>query len=141
ASVPRPKFGQRAVGGRMPPLSEFPRPAEDSTGNDGPEIRLHPPGPMSRGAAARLEALECPAFVQRRSRGGDGEHVPPIVLATGLVSNVYDVDGNRYVDLVAGFGALLLGHGATAVVRSLEAQADRMMQGLGDVYSADAKIA
>ena len=32
-------------------------------------------------------------------------------LRDGAGRNVFDVDGNRYVDLAAGFGALLLGHG------------------------------
>jgi hypothetical protein len=44
----------------------------------------------------------------------------PIVLASGKGSNVFDVDGNRYVDLAAGFGAVLLGHGAPSVTRALE---------------------
>ena len=39
----------------------------------------------------------------------------PIVLASGRGSNIEDVDGNRFVDLVAGFGSVLLGHGAAAV--------------------------
>ena len=65
----------------------------------------------------------------------------PIVLASGRGSNLFDVDGNRYVDLCAGFGALLLGHGATPVLRAVEAQAERLLQALGDVYAADTKVA
>jgi 4-aminobutyrate aminotransferase-like enzyme len=68
---------------------------------------------------------------------------PPsgIVYASGRGSNVSDVDGNRYVDLAGGFGALLLGHVHPALQRVLGLQAARLMQALGDLYPADAKIA
>ena len=125
------------------PLSEFPLPAADAAGDEPPEIHVAPPGPMSRSAAKRLAAVECPAFGQRRDARAEqsGLDMLPIVLASGKGSNLYDVDNNRYVDLIAGFGALLLGHGATPVLRSVEGQAARLLMGLGDVYSADAKIA
>jgi 4-aminobutyrate aminotransferase/(S)-3-amino-2-methylpropionate transaminase len=64
-----------------------------------------------------------------------------IVYQTGVGSNVVDVDGNRYVDLAAGFGALLTGHGHPAVLRVLSIQAARLTQALGDLYPSDAKIA
>jgi 4-aminobutyrate aminotransferase/(S)-3-amino-2-methylpropionate transaminase len=68
---------------------------------------------------------------------------PPsgIVYATGRGSNVNDVDGNRYVDLAGGFGALLLGHRHSAVQRVLTLQSERLLHALGDLYPADAKIA
>jgi 4-aminobutyrate aminotransferase / (S)-3-amino-2-methylpropionate transaminase / 5-aminovalerate transaminase len=121
------------------PLSEFPVATEETSGDEPPEIKVAPPGPMSKSAAARLEKVECPAFAARREarQGDDG---PPIVLMTGRGSNLYDVDGNRYVDLAAGFGSLLLGHAATSVARAMEAQGDRLIQALGDVYVGDAKI-
>lgn len=127
----------------MAPLSEFPLPAEDAAGDLPPEIRVSPPGPMSKSANARLEKVECPSFARRRDAraAAGGVDMAPIVLASGRGSNVYDVDGNRYVDLVAGFGSLLVGHGATSLARAMEAQSDRMVQALGDVYAADAKIA
>ena len=64
----------------------------------------------------------------------------PVVLASGNGANVFDVDNNRYVDLIAGFGALLLGHGAAPVLRTIEGQAARLLMGLGDVYATDAKV-
>jgi 4-aminobutyrate aminotransferase/(S)-3-amino-2-methylpropionate transaminase len=67
---------------------------------------------------------------------------PPkaIVYATGQGSNLIDVDGNRYVDLAAGFGSLLLGHRHPSVVRALKQQADRLLQSMGDVHPSDVKI-
>ncbi len=111
-------------------------------GDEPPEIRVAPPGPRSRALAARLEALECPAFGRRRSDRAtiSGVSAAPIVLASGLGVNVVDADENRYVDLAAGFGALLLGHSAAPVVEAARAQAERLVQALGDVYSADIKV-
>jgi len=64
-----------------------------------------------------------------------------IVYASAKGSNVLDVDGNRYVDLAAGFGALLLGHAHPSLLRTLEFQAGRLLQALGDVYPSEPKIA
>lgn len=125
------------------PLSEFPQPAEEASGNDLPDIRITPPGPASRSAFDRLERVECPAFAQRRDERAEasGANMTPVFFTSGKGSNLFDVDGNRYVDLAAGFGSVLLGHGAPSVTRALEAQADRMLQALGDLYSADIKVA
>jgi 4-aminobutyrate aminotransferase/(S)-3-amino-2-methylpropionate transaminase len=92
--------------------------------------------------AARLAAVECPAFDARRQARAEasGAEQTPIVYARGVGSNVFDVDGNRYVDLVAGFGALLLGHDPPTVTRALEAQTERLLLALGDVYASDIKL-
>ena len=63
-----------------------------------------------------------------------------IVYATAMGSNVVDVDGNRYVDLAAGFGAQLVGHRHPHIARVLGIQSERLWQALGDLYPADAKI-
>ncbi|MFO0755897.1 MAG: aspartate aminotransferase family protein [Byssovorax sp.] len=125
------------------PLSEIPLPSADASGDDPPEIHAPPPGPMSRAALGRLDALECPAFGHRRDARAtaSGASMAPIILASGKGSNLFDVDGNRYVDLIAGFGALLLGHSPSSVLRALDGQQNRLLLGLGDVYSADVKIA
>jgi 4-aminobutyrate aminotransferase / (S)-3-amino-2-methylpropionate transaminase / 5-aminovalerate transaminase len=104
---------------------------------------VSPPGPMSRVLAAKLAAVECPAFDARRGARADasGTDQSPIVFASARGANVIDADGNRYVDLAAGFGALLLGHAAKRVARAIEAQGDRLWLALGDVYAADVKVA
>lgn len=61
-------------------------------------------------------------------------------MASAQGSNVLDVDGNRYVDLAAGFGALLLGHSSPRLVAALHEQSSRLQQALGDVYPSDVKI-
>lgn len=95
-----------------------------------------PPGPSSRSWLIRHAHVAAPM-------GPPPEPGPPggIVYATARGSNVSDVDGNRYVDLAGGFGALLLGHRHPAVQRVISLQAERLLQALGDLYPADAKIA
>lgn len=134
----------------MTPLSEPPGAlTERGTGQELPAIRAVPPGPIARMLAARLERVECPAFGRRRRRraepgsseGTGDEEAFPIVLASGHGSNLWDVDGNRYVDMVASFGSMLLGHGASALTYTIQGQTERLVQGLGDVYATDVKVA
>lgn len=101
-----------------------------------PQVVVPPPGPTSRTWLVRHAHVAAPM----------GPALPPgppsgIVYATGRGSNVTDVDGNRYVDLAGGFGALLLGHLHPAVQRVIQLQSERLLQALGDLYPADAKIA
>jgi 4-aminobutyrate aminotransferase/(S)-3-amino-2-methylpropionate transaminase len=63
-----------------------------------------------------------------------------VVFATGKGSNLLDVDGNRYVDLAQGFGSMLLGHAHPSLLKVLELQSQRLMQALGDLHPADAKV-
>ncbi len=119
----------------MAPLSELPPPLNDEQDLP-PDIRVQPPGPMSRAWSARLERVDSPAFLRRRATRAQGD----VVFSSGRGANLLDVDGNRYVDLAAGFGALVLGHNPKPVLRAVAAQQDRMLQGLGDVFATDAKI-
>lgn len=125
------------------PLSELPPPMgttpDTPPGAEPPLLRVPPPGPMSRSWAARLHRVESPMLFEPPSDPPDADL--PIVYAAALGSNVIDVDGNRFVDLAAGFGAILLGHGAQRTGRALEMQARRTWSALGDVFPADAKIA
>jgi len=71
---------------------------------------------------------------------GRGELPPSLVYERGFGSNVFDVDGNRYVDLAAGFGALLLGHCHPELTEVIVAQAGKLTQALGDVFPSSEKI-
>jgi len=104
---------------------------------------LDAPGPRSRELAERLAELECPAVAHRRlaRAGANRLDTAPIVLASGRGAELTDVDGNRYVDLAAGFGAALLGHGHEAITHAVSSQASKLVQGLGDVYATETKVA
>jgi len=92
--------------------------------------------------AARLADLESPAVVARRDarERESGSEQAPIVYAEACGANVVDADGNRYVDLTAGFGALLLGHCAPAVQQAVVAQGEKLGLALGDIYGSDVKL-
>jgi glutamate-1-semialdehyde 2,1-aminomutase len=49
----------------------------------------------------------------------------PVWLSHGRGSRVYDVDGNEYVDLHGGYGAMLAGHAHPAIVEAVRARAGR----------------
>lgn len=127
-------------------LSELPPPIDESAGDVGAELpllRTPPPGAMSKAWLARLQGVDAPWTAARRERRAalTGLDESPIVLVSAKGCNVADLDGNRFVDFVACFGAALLGHGSTRVARTIEMQSERLVFGLGDVYPSDSKIA
>ena len=46
----------------------------------------------------------------------------PVWLSHGRGSKIYDVDGNEYVDLHGGYGAVLAGHAHPAIVEAVRGQ-------------------
>lgn len=116
-------------------VSDLP-PLPGGSGNDLPHLTSRAPGPESHSWLTRLRQVQAPMGPRPDPASG----ASAIVLSAARGSNVVDVDGNRYVDLAAGFGALLVGHGHENVLRALEIQSGRLLQALGDVYPSDAKI-
>jgi glutamate-1-semialdehyde aminotransferase/acyl carrier protein len=53
------------------------------------------------------------------------EMVYPLILDQGRESKVWDVDGNEYIDLTMGFGALLFGHTPGFIMETLQEQVGR----------------
>lgn len=100
-----------------------------------PVLRTPVPGPRSRELAKRLAAVESPAFEARREarKETSGEDFSPIVYASASGDNVTDVDGNVFVDMTAGFGAMLLGHRPPP-------RSDDLVLALGDVYASEVKV-
>jgi acetylornithine/N-succinyldiaminopimelate aminotransferase len=52
--------------------------------------------------------------------------VPPVALDHGEGSRVWDVDGNRYLDLIAGIAVSVLGHAHPAVVEAVTMQVKKL---------------
>jgi len=52
--------------------------------------------------------------------------------------NVWDVDGNRFLDMTSGFGVAGLGYGFTA--EALRRQSDVLLHAMGDVHPARVKV-
>ena len=122
--------------------SEVPPPPAIEPGEDEPKISTRPPGPASRSWLVRHAHRAAPMGPKPEHEPGDLRAPPTgIVYASAKGSNVVDVDSNRYVDLAAGFGAMLIGHGHPSLLRMLDFQAPRLLMALGDVFPADAKVA
>jgi glutamate-1-semialdehyde 2,1-aminomutase len=66
-----------------------------------------------------------PGGVNSPARSFSGVGGEPPVIAYGKGSRIYDVDGNEYVDYLAAWGPLILGHAQPAVVEVLDRAAQR----------------
>jgi len=98
-----------------------------------PLLKTRIPGPQSRVLAKQLRRYES------RNITYVAEHWP-IFWKRAAGANVWDVDGNRYVDLTAAFGVASVGHGNPRVVAAVKAQADELMHAMGDVHPNELKL-
>lgn len=98
-----------------------------------PHLRAHPPGPASARLAERLARVESRNVTFRSSRF-------PVFWQRARGSNVWDADGNRYVDLTAGFGVAAVGHAHPRVVAAVREQASTLLHGMGDVHPPEVKV-
>ena len=97
-----------------------------------PELITRVPGPRSLELAGELRkhesrnvtfvAPEWPIFWERASG-----------------TNVWDADGNRFLDCTSAFGVTSLGHGREEIVKAAQAQSARLLHVMGDVHPAAAK--
>src|ERR1700742_555560 len=99
-----------------------------------PEILTEIPGPRSRQLAVELRAHES-RNVTYVSPGF------PVFWERADGANVWDVDGNRFLDLTGGFGVASLGYGPAPVVEGVHRQLDRLYHAMGDVHPAAEKVA
>ena len=92
-----------------------------------PEIKTDIPGPKSKALAAELKLYESPniTFVSQDF---------PIFWERAEGCNVWDVDGNRYIDLTSAFGVMGLGHTRREIVEAVQSQAEYLLHGMGDVH-------
>lgn len=113
------------------------------SGDELPRLRTALPGPVVGALVEQLALVECPGLTARRRRREEltGASHDPVVWTATRGANVLDADGNRYVDMTAGFGAALLGHTHPRVVAAVQRQSAVMLHALGDVYPSSGKIA
>ncbi len=97
-----------------------------------PELITRVPGPRSLEMAAELRKHESQniTFV-----GPEW----PIFWERAKASNVWDADGNRFLDCTSAFGVASLGHGREEIVKAAQAQSGRLLHVMGDVHPAAAK--
>src|SRR5271154_1612167 len=99
-----------------------------------PELITSIPGPRSRELAVQLRAHES-RNVTYVSRGF------PVFWARAQGANVWDVDGNRFLDLTSGFGVASLGYTPEKIVAAMLDQAPRLYHAMGDVHPSAEKAA
>ena len=97
-----------------------------------PELKTEVPGPGSRALAERLARVE--------SRNVTCLDPLPIFWERAAGSNVWDVDGNCFVDLTAAFGVATTGHAHPEIVEAVREQAGELAHGMGDVHPSSRKL-
>ncbi|MSP55500.1 MAG: aspartate aminotransferase family protein [Myxococcales bacterium] len=108
-----------------------------------PDVHTPVPGPVSRAWVDRLAQRECPGITARRARRAasiGAADFDPIVWAEASGVNVWDVDGNRFVDLCAGFGVASVGHRHPAVVAAGQRQLAILPHAMGDAFPDPRRI-
>ncbi|CAN5618373.1 aspartate aminotransferase family protein [soil metagenome] len=98
-----------------------------------PHLVVAPPGPQSRRLATDLAELESPNITYLSDDF-------PVFWTEARGANVRDADGNIYVDLTAAFAVAGAGHGHPAIVSAVQAQAERLVHGMGDVHPPAIKV-
>lgn len=69
-------------------------------------------------------------LIERRMRFGEPRLRLPLVIERASGSSVWDLDGNRYIDMTASHGAVLLGHADPDV----DAAVERAVRGRGNIF-------
>ncbi|MCJ7512449.1 MAG: acetyl ornithine aminotransferase family protein [Anaerolineales bacterium] len=85
---------------------------------------LSVPGPKARAYLERDSLAVSPSYPRST----------PLVIDHGSGSEVWDVDGNRFVDLAAGIAVCSTGHSHPQVVRAIQQQAERFIHISSDYY-------
>lgn len=98
-----------------------------------PLLKTVIPGPRSRAFARELRCFESRnvTFVSE-----DG----PIFWRRARGVNVWDADGNRFLDLTAAFGVASLGHNNPRVLAAARAQLAKLVHAMGDVHPNELKL-
>jgi 4-aminobutyrate aminotransferase/(S)-3-amino-2-methylpropionate transaminase len=98
-----------------------------------PALVTDVPGPRSRALAERLGAVESRNVTCLAPEA-------PIFWERAQGANVWDVDGNCYVDLTGAFGVSNAGHAHPRVVAAVAEQASTLLHGMGDVHPSAVKV-
>jgi 4-aminobutyrate aminotransferase len=91
---------------------------------DYPKIITPPPGPKARVVVERDEAWTSTCYIKEY----------PLVVARGQGVMVEDVDGNRYLDFMAGIAVSSTGYGHPKVVAAVKDAADRFLHICGSDF-------
>ena len=96
-------------------------------GRDYPRIVTPPPGPRAKAIVARQNAWASTSYPKEY----------PLVVARGAGAMLEDVDGNRYLDFMAGIAVNSTGHSHPAVVSAVQEAAQRFLHVCGSDFYYD----
>ncbi len=132
----------RAVPDESPLFPSLEVAPDEALGTALPELLGPVPGPRGEQWVDLLSLHECPGITARRARRAEssGMDQDPVVWERALGSNVWDPDGNRFVDLGGGFGVAAAGHANPNVLAAVRDQLDLLVHGLGDAYPSRRRI-
>lgn len=101
-------------------------------GNDElfPEVKGPLPGPRARAIIERDHAVMSPSYTRDY----------PFVMEYGRGAMVWDVDGNRFLDLAAGIAVCATGHSHPHVVKAISEQAEKFLHMSGTDYYYDVQV-
>jgi 4-aminobutyrate aminotransferase len=89
-----------------------------------PHIKTDLPGPRARKILERDSQVVSPAYPRDY----------PFVMSRGLGAEVWDVDGNRFLDFAAGIAVCATGHAHPLVVEAIKGAADRFLHISADYW-------
>jgi 4-aminobutyrate aminotransferase len=89
-----------------------------------PNIKTDLPGPKARELLARDALVDSPSYPRDY----------PFVMSHGKGAEVWDVDGNRFLDFAAGIAVCSTGHSHPAVVQAIKDAADKFLHISSDYW-------
>jgi 4-aminobutyrate aminotransferase len=98
-----------------------------SPSRDYPRVVTPPPGPEAQAVIARDAAWTSPSYIKEY----------PLVIAGGRGAMVEDVDGNRYIDFMAGIAVSATGYNHPRVVAAIQEQAAKFLHICGTDFYFD----
>jgi 4-aminobutyrate aminotransferase len=94
---------------------------------DYPRILTPPPGPKAKAIVDRDREWTSPSYIK----------VSPLAIAGGKGAMVEDVDGNRYIDFMAGIAVSATGYNHPKVVAAIQEQAGKFLHVCGTDFYFD----
>lgn len=108
-----------------PVKTRTPRTSTTPSKPDYPSIRIAPPGPKAQKIIALDKEWTSPSYIKEY----------PFVMAGGKGAMAEDVDGNRYIDWMAGIAVSSTGYNHPQVVKAVQEQAGKFLHICGtDFY-------
>lgn len=92
-----------------------------------PVLKTEIPGPRSRELASRLHEYESRNVTYM-------DESWPVFWESAEGVNVWDADGNCFLDFTSAFGVAGLGHRNPEIVEAMHQQSGRLLHGMGDVH-------